>query len=453
LRTATVRRTVAAALVAGAFGTTGGVAQAAPQQDDFTGGASTETALIGGAIELATFDHSFNGAPTLPASWIPGTAQTIAPCGPGGQAAIAGDALSVDAARSDSGLGGAGSSLRFTATFAKDEPYQHVGFGVDFGATETTNPASTNWAIFSTAGTGVITARSKYNTASEETPFPTVETGVPHVFQIDWTATSVTYTVDNLAPVTHNIAITGLTAQASDCTSGKPLSVDAMRLRSKATGSYTSKVFDAGDMRVGGIQFAPAATTTPTQSIAYKVRSGNTPPTGDAGWVDWSPSSPIAPGRYFQYRATLTTDDITKTPRLTGASVDFQIAPEPQPGTGNQPPSGGGTPTGDTKKPKLGMPRDADVSKRGKVRLLLTCPDDEQRCKVALKFKWNGDTVASKSGNIDGGDSRYISLKLSKAAKRKLAKAGKLKIVATLTVTDAAGNKRTSSKKIWLYSV
>ena len=106
----------------------------------------------------------------------------------------------------------------------------------------------------------------------------------------------------------------------------------------------------------------------------------------------------------------------------------------------------------DTKKPKLGMPRDADVTKRGKVRLLLTCPDDEQRCSVALKFKWNGDTVASKSGKIDGGDSRYISLKLSKAAKKKLAKAGKLKVVATLTVTDAAGNKRTSSKKIWLYS-
>ena len=91
--------------------------------------------------------------------------------------------------------------------------------------------------------------------------------------------------------------------------------------------------------------------------------------------------------------------------------------------------------------------------KRGKVRLLLTCPDDETRCNVALKFKWDGDTVASKSGKIDGGDSRYITLKLSKAAKKKLAKAGKLKVVATLTVTDAAGNKRKSSKRIWLYSI
>ena len=72
---------------------------------------------------------------------------------------------------------------------------------------------------------------------------------------------------------------------------------------------------------------------------------------------------------------------------------------------------------------------------------------------MALKFKWDGDTVASKSGKIDGGDSRYITLKLSKAAKKKLAKAGKLKVVATLTVTDAAGNKRKSSKAIWLYRI
>ena len=99
------------------------------------------------------------------------------------------------------------------------------------------------------------------------------------------------------------------------------------------------------------------------------------------------------------------------------------------------------------------MPRDADVTKRGKLRLLLTCPDDETRCKVALKLKWNRATVASKSGKINGGDSRYITLKLSNAAKKKLAKAGKLKVVATLTVTDAAGNKRTSSKRLWLYSL
>ena len=54
MRTATVRRTVAAALVAGALGTTAGAAQAAPQQDDFTGGAPNETALVGGGVELAT---------------------------------------------------------------------------------------------------------------------------------------------------------------------------------------------------------------------------------------------------------------------------------------------------------------------------------------------------------------------------------------------------------------
>ena len=72
---------------------------------------------------------------------------------------------------------------------------------------------------------------------------------------------------------------------------------------------------------------------------------------------------------------TLTTPNITYTPEFTEATVDFRIATDPQPGPGNQPPGGGNT-GGDTKKAKIGMPRDADVTKRGKVRLLLTCPDD-----------------------------------------------------------------------------
>ncbi len=99
------------------------------------------------------------------------------------------------------------------------------------------------------------------------------------------------------------------------------------------------------------------------------------------------------------------------------------------------------------------MPRDADVNRRGKVKVLLTCPDDERFCRATLAFKSGRKIIASKSGKIDGGDSRYITLKLSKAAKKQLAKASKMKVTAVLVVRDAAGNKRTSSKKIWLYSL
>ena len=67
MRTATVRRTVAAALVAGALGTAAGVAQAAPQQDDFVGvRPQHETALVGGGVELATFNQTSNAG-----RWIP----------------------------------------------------------------------------------------------------------------------------------------------------------------------------------------------------------------------------------------------------------------------------------------------------------------------------------------------------------------------------------------------
>jgi hypothetical protein len=109
------------------------------------------------------------------------------------------------------------------------------------------------------------------------------------------------------------------------------------------------------------------------------------------------------------------------------------------------------SPGKDTTKPKVKLPREADVTSNGKVRILLECPDTEKLCKVALKLKWKGKTVASKSKTIDGGDSAYITPKLSRAARNKLAKAGKLKVVAKLTVKDAAGNVKKSSRGIWLY--
>ena len=57
-------------------------------------------------------------------------------------------------------------------------------------------------------------------------------------------------------------------------------------------------------------------------------------------------------------------------------------------------------------------------------------------CRAALVFKSGRKTIASKSGKIAGGDSRYITLKLSKAAKKQLAKARKLKVAATLTALE-----------------
>ena len=431
MRTASVRRTVAAALIAGAFGTAG-TAQAASQQDDFNQGApeAGRTAVLDGGVELAKFAETFN---QVPAGWE----VTSWPGAPAGTTADG--TLHLNRALMNSNVAApVGSSLKFRATLGGQDN-QHVGYAAGF--------ENDRWAIFSQpqdAASDVVFARTKNGFLTAETPL-TITPGA-HTYRIDRTADGMKYYVDEVLVAEHNdpFGTDPVYPQASDLDAGVPLDIEFMSFREASSGTFTSQVLNAGDSRVTGVQFRPEA----TDGVTYKVRSGSTPPVGNDGWSDWTPSSVIAPGRYFQYLATLTANNAGASPRLSRATVDFAIETPPS-GANNTPP--GGTPAGDTKKPRLGMPRDADVNRRGKVKILLTCPDDELFCRAALVFKSGRKTVASKSGKIAGGDSRYLTLKLSTAAKKQLAKARKLKVAATLTVRDAAGNKRTSSKKIWLY--
>jgi hypothetical protein len=434
LRTATVRRTVAAALIAGALGATGGTAQAAPQQDDFTQGTHDKTALVGGGVEIApTFTTAFEG-PALPAGWITGNWAASGSVNPAG-----GMTISEAWARNDAPAG-PGSSLRFNATF-RSQPAQHVGFGVDYA----TGP----WAIFSSStGNGGVYARINTGTGTADTA-PEVrvgDTGTAYDLRIDWIDTEFVFYVNSVEKA--RFGATGMPSTvkslASDFVGGTDteLKVSSMALRTSKSSTFTSRTFDAGDARVTGISFTPEAETLDGTSISYETQTSS----DNGTWSAWGPVGAAPPARYFRYRANLSTPNAAFTPRLKKATVDFTIA-NTNPGGGSAPPSG------DTKKPKIGMPRDADVNKRGKAKILLACPADELFCKATLKFVSGRKTIASKSGKIAGGDSRYITLKLSKAAKKQLAKARKMKVTATLTVVDASGNKRTSSKKIWLYSL
>jgi hypothetical protein len=507
LRTASVRRTVAAALVAGVFGTAAGSAQAAPQVDNLTQGTHDKTALVGGGVEMApVFNQTFDQMPAwtttpwaLPAGCtVPGTAK-IEPAG----------ILAVNGARLDSGAGSVGSSLKFNATFADSN--QHVGFGVDFNDVA-------RWAMFSTENTGnTVFARTLGGTPAGAKVVPVgALTGAPHDYRIDWNATSVDFWVDGAKVHSEPVTITDpMTAQVSDCTTDTtPVNVDSMSLRTHKSGTYTSKTFDAGDSRVSGITFTPAAAPLPAgTSIAYQTSTSSNGST----WTPFS-SGAIQAARYFRYRAVLSTNDVNVTPRLTGATVNFAIdtvAPttsiagvavtgstarvsfssndagakyecsldggaykscsspaeyrDLKPGSHSVAVRGkdaygnvgaaaskqftiAGTQS-DKTKPRIALPREADVTRKGKIRMLLECPDTEQFCTVGLKVMWKGKTVASKSKTIDGGDSAYVTPKLSRAAKKKLAKAGKLKVVVKLTVRDAAGNVKKSSKSVWLYPV
>ncbi len=315
MRSATVRRTVAAALVAGALGTAVGTAQAAPVQDDFSQGTHDKTALVGGvAIELTpAFDTTFEG-PALPTGFTSGVWDPD-PLNPG--TATADDGLILDRAWAKNATPvGPGSSLRFRTTF--DQAQQHVGFGVDL--------QNGPWAAFSTAGNNAeIYARVNTGSDTLDTvPQVLVGTqGETYDFRIDWTATGFVFWVDGVQKATLAGDMTGktLAPMASDKTANRSLPVESMSLLNAGSGTWTSRTFDAGDARVSGFTLGHEETTPAGTSITYTTQSS----ADNVNWTAWSSPNATPPARYLRYRATLSTDHGANTPRLTAASVDFKI--------------------------------------------------------------------------------------------------------------------------------
>ena len=80
------------------------------------------------------------------------------------------------------------------------------------------------------------------------------------------------------------------------------------------SGTFTSRVFDAGDSRATWRTLTAALDTPAGTGVTFEARTGNTP-TPDASWTAWQPvgaggqvAGPLG-RRYLQYRATLTTTD------------------------------------------------------------------------------------------------------------------------------------------------
>ena len=203
-----------------------------------TPGANTAVVQMGdGEVILApTEDAEFSGS-SLPSDW------TSTPQGGGGTATVSGGLLTLDgtlAGTSTLYALGQGRSLEFMADFSGDAA-QHVGLGVDLN--------SAPWAIFSTASGGALYARTSNGTSSTDTLIPGNWLGAMHDYRIDWTPTGVTYWIDGTQVATHAIAITANMRPLADDNNvgGGTVSVDWMRLTPyAASGSYTSRVFDAG---------------------------------------------------------------------------------------------------------------------------------------------------------------------------------------------------------------
>jgi hypothetical protein len=89
------------------------------------------------------------------------------------------------------------------------------------------------------------------------------------------------------------------------------------------------------------------------------------------------------------------------------------------------------------------------ASRKGRVKVRVTCTSDTA-CKGMLRLRRNGRTLAKKAFSIDAGKSRKLTLKLSKSARRMLAKKGSLRIRLSVQGADANGGSIDASRRLRL---
>jgi hypothetical protein len=131
----------------------------------------------------------------------------------------------------------------------------------------------------------------------------------------------------------------------------------------------------------------------------------------------------------------------------TPASKTFSVASSQ--GGGGQ--TGGGSSAVDKTAPKVTLvAKSLKASKKGAVSFTVGCPATEATCKITLKLKNGAKTVASKTVTVKGGKTKTVTLQLNKATRQQL-KHRSLKLSSVLTATDAAGNTKTTSKKVTLH--
>jgi hypothetical protein len=311
--------------------------------------------------------YQFDGS-ALPAGWAG------SPWASGGSATVGGGNLTVDGARANTSASfGSGRSLDFTATFSGAQ-FQHVGFG------QTLGDAAEQWAIFSTGSSGgQLFARTNPGGASVDQPLPAVDLTEPHDYSIEWTSSQVRYLVDGLPVHTDPIPVTArMRPIASDLTAdGGTVQVASLAHRSYRTaGTFTSRVFDAGDSRATWRTLTAAVDAPPGTGVAFEVRLGSAS-TPNGSWTGWQP---VGPGgsipeslgrRYLQYRAKLTSDGST-TPFVRSVSLSYTTSVVITPPPLTKLPSSTGV--GNVTLPATGNPSARPPSNSARLRLLSPFP-------------------------------------------------------------------------------
>jgi hypothetical protein len=291
---------------------------------DFSAGTTncSVVAHIGdGEITLTpTIDQEFNSS--FPTDW------TSIPWATGGSATVSGGQLFVDGTLAATNTFYVpGSSLEFVATFGS-ETFQHVGFVQQLQA------LSESWAIFSTKDTtNSLFARTDNNGTVSDFPIPNPASGswlgTPHRFRIDWTASSVVFSIDGNVVHAEAVAIAStMRPGVSDFNlDGTGVSVDWLVMTPYSSPcNFQSAVFDAGaPANWSTLSWTAISPTSTALNLSY--RTGNTP-APDGSWTAFtsvasSGGALAGTSRYLQYESDLSSSDLSQTPMLEDVTIAY----------------------------------------------------------------------------------------------------------------------------------
>jgi hypothetical protein len=104
-----------------------------------------------------------------------------------------------------------------------------------------------------------------------------------------------------------------------------------------------------------------------------------------------------------------------------------------------------------TAGPRVALtPRTVRASRGGTITLRVGCPRSAGSCRVALRLELGHGVIATKTLTVTGGQTRKVTLKLTRAARRELPRKRSLRATAIATTSDRAGHRATTRRSILL---
>jgi hypothetical protein len=113
--------------------------------------------------------------------------------------------------------------------------------------------------------------------------------------------------------------------------------------------------------------------------------------------------------------------------------------------------AGGGSP--DRSAPRVVVSkrtRTVRASRKGIVRLRVSCPRGELFCRLDIRLRASGRDLARKKLTIRGGKTVIAKLRLKRSARALLARKGSLRVKAVIKATDARSNRAITTTSIRL---